>query len=194
MSQYNGPTSGRIRIGADGEVTSKTYTDPPLTADEARAVADFTELSPNAQLREVRRLKWNLAEAERRAGANLERAERSERQVDELTRKIAEFTPEGLVIPASAATILAVAAENGWSTAKMWVDRRENFGDHLFGIRVGRDGGWSFLVKWSVAPGFGRTVSGLARTPDRPQVHTAPSLRVIHDTITANPVRKEGEK
>ena len=35
--KYTGPTSGLIRVGADGEVTSEQFTDAALTRGEEQA-------------------------------------------------------------------------------------------------------------------------------------------------------------
>lgn len=60
---YTGPTSGRITVGGDGSVNRERFYDRPLTREEREAVKWFTDLSPNEQLREVRRLKFDLESA-----------------------------------------------------------------------------------------------------------------------------------
>jgi hypothetical protein len=192
---YTGPTSGRITVRPDGEISKETFTDPPLTAEEGRAVAWFSVLPPHAQLREVRILKWNLEEAQRGRDEALLRARRAERLVEEMKLKLSEFTPDGYSVPGGASILIQLAESSGWQTARAWRDRSDSFGDHLFTVLINRTGpagepelSWEYKLSWSCTPTSGRFSSGTARTPDNPQWRDAPSLANIRRTIAENPV------
>lgn len=194
---YKGPTSGRITIGAEGIVKRQTFTaetDPPLDKDGLKAVKWFTDLGPNAQLHEVRRLKWNLEEAQRSRDAWHRSARESDAKVLRLEAKLATFTPDGYRLPLAAEKLLAHAKAHGWMTGRAWTTYDEPFdgakpyaslrvelgnGDHLFQLR------------WACEPdGSGRLAgSGLARSDGKPW-HDAPSLVKIKGIITDNPVIK----
>jgi hypothetical protein len=195
MPKYKGPTSGRIRIGSDGEVTKESFTDQPLSAAESRDTAWFRELSPIAQFREARRLKWNLEEAERGLKAALNRARSAESEVGRLEQKLASFTPDGYTLPGSASVLVTWAEAHGWKTGRAWRDRTDGFGDHLLRVRIGRsaDTGlrWDYDLSWSCTPTSGRFTGGIFRTPERFQWADAPSLTEIRRVIADNPVKAE---
>lgn len=197
MSPYTGPTSGRITVRPNGEVTRESFTDPPLTAEEGRAVKWFTDLSPNEQLREVRRLKWNLAEAERGRDAMAQGAREAHERIEELERRLAEFTPDGYSVPGSVSVLIQFAEQSGWQTARSWMERPNGFNDYLLTVLVGRSGPtgepglrWDFKLSWSCTPFSGRLVSGICRTPERPRWADAPSLTEVRRTIGANRVER----
>lgn len=193
MQPYTGPTSGRVTVGADGEVTRESFTDPPLTTEEARAVKWFTDLSPNAQLREVRRLKWNLDESQRNRSREEEYARQADLRIKKLERRLAEFTPNGYSVPGSANAMITFAESCGWQTARSWMERKEGFNDYLFTALIGRTGPtnkpelrWDFKLSWSCTPNSGRLVSGISRTPEHPQWRDAPPLSEIRRVISTN--------
>jgi hypothetical protein len=174
-------------------VTRKSFTDPPLTAEEGQAVKWFTDLSPNEQLREVRRLKWNLAEAERGRNRVEQYTREADLRIEKLERRLAEFAPDGYSIPGSANVTIQFAESCGWQTARSWVERPDGFNDYLFTVLIGRSGPteepglrWDYKLSWSCTPDSGRLLSGLCRTPEHPQWRDAPSLSEIRRVISAN--------
>jgi hypothetical protein len=188
MSSYTGPTSGRITIGGDGSVTRESFDDPMLSREEEQAVAWFTALSPNARLREVRRLKWNADERLRELETLKAASRRDDTEITRLRGQLAARRPDGFELPKSAADLLAHAEAHGWKTARAWIVRTEDEGGGA-GLRiiVGQ-GPWQFKLSWSCDPGgAGRMVrSGLARGPRR-DWHDAPPLVRIKQIITENP-------
>lgn len=120
LEGYTGPTSGRITLGGGGEVKRERFYDDPLTAEERRAVEWFTALSPHEQLREVRRLKWNLDEARKGREAALDRARAAEAENARLAAERDARRPEGFELPRAAGELLSLAALHGWRTARAW--------------------------------------------------------------------------
>lgn len=200
--KYTGPTSGRITVGAGGVTRRETFTDPPLTAEETAAVAWFTALSPNEQLREVRRMKWNLDVAQSKA-TSWERVAGEERQrADRAERELSKYPPDGYAAPAIVTTLLTAAKAAGWQTGHAWsllteraddgTDAETVIGARL-SIAVGH-GMWVYRLAWTVDPGGKRarlSRGGLAKTPERRTWHDAPSvskiMRVIEDHPSTDP-------
>lgn len=186
MSNYTGPTSGRITIGSEGIISRETFTretDPPLTKDERAATEWFEALGPNEQRREVRRLKWN--EAVQRAEAETWKrvAAESNDKIVELEHKLAQITPEGYKIPKAAADLLSFAKVSGWQTGRAWAEHDDMDGPwYRLAIRV--QGSWTFDLAWAVFPdGSGHMIrSGLARE-GMGQWRDAPSLVKIKKII-----------
>lgn len=184
LEGYTGPTSGRITVGGDGPARVERFCDEPLSADETRAVAWFTALSPNEQLREVRRMKWNLAEAERGQEAALRRAREAEAENDRLAARLAARRPDGYELPRAAAELLELAGDHGWKTARAW-QLSEDGQTALLGVLIGRSG-WIFDLSWSVpVNGNGRGAmvrTGIARRPGTGW-RDAPPLRRIKEIL-----------
>lgn len=182
---YTGPTSGRITVGGDGTVKRERFHDRPLTREEAEAVKWFTDLPPHEQLREVRRLKFNL-------GAVTEDRDRwrsAAREADTLNGRLTAERdarrPDGYELPRSAAALLVAASEHGWETARGWYP--DETGEHArLAVRIGR-GGWVFKLNWAVprdGNGAGsRNRSGLVYRPGRGW-QDAPSFTEIHRLLT----------
>lgn len=188
LEGYTGPTSGRITLGPEGVIRRETFTDRPLSREETEAVAWFTELSPLAQLREVRRLKWNLDEAIQGREAALNRAREAEAEIDHLRARLAQYTPDGYVFPAAAASLLEYAREHGWKTAHAWQMREPEYdGDpgHAWLVIRLAHGSYAYRLTWTCDPGGGGRMfgSGIARAPRR-DWHDAPSLKKIKEIIT----------
>lgn len=185
---YTGPTSGRITVGGDGEVVRERFTDPPLTRDEAEAVAWFTALSPNEQLREVRRMRWNLDEARKDVAVWRGLAGRMDRENGRLTAERDARRPDGYELPRAAAEILSLAVSQGWGTVRRWTVAEDGTYARL-DIGITRRG-HVFKLAWSVpSGGNGRGSlirSGLVRKPDR-DWHDAPSLKQIRVLLMADP-------
>lgn len=190
-SGYTGPTSGRITISGDGEVTREQFHDRPLSADELRGAAEFLAMSPNEQAREYRRLKWNEDVYRREAEAWKRTAREQDKKILQLRFRLAQYAPDGYTLPPAAADLVAHAKDHGWATRCLW-SVPENEDDHRgvsVEVSVGTDTGWLFKINWGCETnGTGcRTRAGLARAPRR-DWYDAPSLKKIKETITANPV------
>lgn len=191
---YTGPTSGRITISGNGDVTKVHFTDKPLTRDEADAVAWFTAMSPNAQLREVRILKWNFSQATQDRDRWKAIAQRLDAEGEELRTKLATYAPDGFTLPRAAADLLEHAAAYGWLTGRWW-DIAEDGIDGSVRVILGTpDRTREYKLRWSVLAGgrgAGSLVgsSGLARLPRRPW-HDAPSLKKIREDIAAHPTER----
>jgi len=196
LEGYTGPTSGRITIGGDGTVTNReTFTDKPLTREEQDAVAWFTALSPNEQLREVRRLKWNMNAARQDRDEWKRIAQRQRGELATLERKLAAYPPEGYTLPATAADLLALAKTAGWTTAVQWTRLADLHEDGIEAdgatVEIGlRHGLWRYRLRWHCdyqGPGARMTRGGLAQTPDYRAWHDAPSVKKIRQVIENHP-------
>jgi hypothetical protein len=190
VTEYTGPTSGRITIGADGDVTKVHFTDKPLSKDEADAVRWFTVMSPNAQLREVRIMKWNLSVASRDRDNWKATAQRLEAELAKVKAELATHAPDGFTLPRAAADLLEHAAAYGWLTGRSW-DIAEDGIDGSVSVALGHpDRTREYRLRWAVQAG-GRGAgslsgSGLARLP-RQGWRDAPSLKKIKDDMKAHP-------
>ena len=189
-SGYTGPTSGRITVGGGGDnVTTERFYDEPLNAQERAAVEWFTDLSPHAQLRKVREMKWNLDVARKDAETWKEIAQREDRRADALVRELAAYAPDGFTLSVRAVELLDLAKEAGWETVVVW-ERDMEPGDDSTGVTVAvRHGLTVYRLRWDCTRGGGSrlTRAGLARTTERREWHDAPSLREITRTIRNNP-------
>lgn len=195
LEGYTGPTSGRITIGGDGEITKReTFTDPPLTRDERDAVAWFTELSPNEQLRQVRIMKWNLDEAQKGREQWKGIAEGYRRDLAAAERKLAMYPPEGYALPGIVSDLLGLAKAAGWRTGIAWTHLVDLGGEHspadgaTVEIVLGH-GLWLYRLRWHCDPDGGArmTRGGLAQTPDHRAWHDAPSVKKIRQVIADHP-------
>lgn len=196
LDGYTGPTSGRITIGggSDPTVTHESFTqesDPLLTRDELNATADFRALPPNAQIREVRVMKWNLAERQSKIDSMRDTIRRQDAEIQQLSQELARITPEGYEIPLSASLLIAHAEAHGWKTGRAWTPERtdpeqeeETGAGRRLDVHLG-NGIWTFKLAWGCLPGGGGQMirSGLARGPRRPW-QDAPSLKRIKEIIT----------
>ncbi len=179
-------TGGRVRIKPDGTSEYVRYYDPPLTKEEQAATAWFDDLSPSEQYREVRRMKWNLeqAQADRDDLKRIINEQRAE--LDRVQAKLATHTPHGYVMPKPAADLLELAKEHGWKTGLAWTLEDDGLSAAL---RVAiRRAGSDFELRWECEPGGrGRMPRpGLARAPRRGWFD-APSLKKIREVITSAP-------
>lgn len=188
LEGYTGPTSGRIHIGGDGEVTRERFTDPPLTRYELDAVEWFTALSPNEQLREVRRLKWNADEHARLAEAYKRVSQEQRTKIARLTAERDARRPDGYELPRSAAHLLTQAERHGWRTVRGWYPDEDGAHAQLK-IRLGyaaEDGRWEFQLAWAVprdgAGAGSRVRSGIYRAPGQ-DWRDAPSFTRIHHLL-----------
>lgn len=188
LEGYTGPTSGRITIGGSGETKRERFYDKPLTAEERKAVEWFTALSPHEQLREVRRLKWNLEEVQRDGDVWREVARRQDRENARLEAERDARRPDGYELPRAVAELLAVSAEWGWGTARRWTLGHDGLAARLE-LGIAR-GGWQFKLAWTVpVNGNGRGArdrAGLARRPGR-DWYDAPSLKEIRRLLMTDP-------
>lgn len=173
---------------AEREPVVERFTDPPLNNQERKAVEWFTDLSPNEQLREVRTMKWNLAEMKRQRDAWKAAAESLEAENARLRAGQDARRPDGYELPRAARELLAVAAEWGWGTSRRWILDDDGPAARLE-IGIAR-GDRQFKLTWVVpVDGNGQGVrerAGLARFPGR-DWHNAPSLKKIRLLLMADP-------
>lgn len=182
LNGYDGPTSGRITVGGGKGPEIERFFDPPLNRDERNALADWLALSPNAQAREVRVLRWNLAEMTSQRDALRNTVREQDRELLALRAELATHTPEGFQLPPAAADLLAHATAHGWQTAKAWIKSEDPEAARLeVAVRHGR---YMFQLIWSCQLGGGGHMirRGLARAPMR-DWHDAPSLIKIKKII-----------
>ncbi len=184
---YKGPTSGRITVGPEGVTNQERFYDKPLTREEQDAAVEFLALSPSEQVREYRRLKWNLDVLRKNEIQSDEIIYRQNRELLELRTKLAAYTPDGYTMPLAAAALLAHAEDHGWRTARAWHVPDPSEDDQVDArLEIGLTNGWkTFRVSWSVdQAGHGRMIrSGLARELQG-SWRDAPSLIKIKNIIT----------
>lgn len=178
------PTSGKAVINAGGSSGWIRFYDEPLTKDEEAAVAWFTELSPHEQLREVRRLKFNLEQTRSDRDAWKARCRDESARADRMELQCASRRPDGFEFPRAMASLRDHAIANGWDTAVAWfVEGAGAVATLDFHIR---SGGWLFRLRWDVPIDGNGSGSmdrlGLARSPRR-DWHDAPSLKRIREII-----------
>jgi len=172
-------TSGKITISPDGTSTRKSFYDQPLTKDENKAVAWFTEMSPHEQLREVRRMKWNLDVRTKDAETWKRVAGQQAEELAQLRAKLSTYTPEGFSMPPAAEELLSTAAAHGWKNVRSWSSEEDTA---QLRIKIG-NGAWTFELSWAVDKRGARMVRrGLARSPGR-NWYDAPSLKAIKKII-----------
>lgn len=185
---YTGPTSGRIRIGGGQKPVVERFTDPPLTREESDAVAWFRALSPHEQLREVRRMKWNLDEAVRTRDVWRNVAGRHDQEIARLEAERDARRPDGYELPRAAGELLSLARRQGWGTARRWTLSEDGLAARLE-IGISRKG-HAFKLGWVVpVDGNGRGSrdrAGLACSPGR-DWQDAPSLKKIRLLLMADP-------
>lgn len=185
LEGYTGPTSGRITLDADGTPGWERFYDKLLTSDELNATTEFRALSPNEQVREYRRMKWNEAvfRAESEEGKKFIQEQHAE--IERLRARLVRYAPDGYDLPAPAAYLIRYAGEHGWQTDRVWNDTE----DGLVSVEIGvTSAGRMYRLRWFCDPGgTGRMArSGLARLPGR-DWHDAPSLKKIKEDIAAHP-------
>lgn len=152
-------TGSRRVISADGTVSVEKFYDKPLTKDEQAATQWFHDLSPNEQYREVRRMKWNLDQAQRDAEAWKKIAQRQDAELDQLRAKLATYTPEGFTVPKAAAELLALAEAHGWETRRAWSVREDDQMVASLNVAL-RSKDWTFKLRWGVDAGAGGRLAG----------------------------------
>ena len=186
---YKGPVSGGFTTGPDGESVYRSYTqeeDPVLTRDELSATRWFRDLPPNEQIREVRRLKWNLAEARKSADGYAGIVKGQDAEIDDLRRQLAERRPDGYELPRAAADLIDFATAHGWKIAKLWYLDEDGDGASVkIGVaHTNESGQFLFKLTWSCSPSgtarLGRY--NLCRTPGL-DWYQAPSLVKIKEMI-----------
>lgn len=191
------PLSGVKRVlHPDGTVDRVEFHDRPQTADEARALAKYRDLSPLELMRRLHTAEWNadVAQSERDQWKAI--ARRTETELAQAERRLAAITPDGWELPKAVQELLTHAERHGWRSARAWTARGAD--EMLLKIVIGRDTlpsdapsrgtQWRFELTWSCVPGSARRAgTGLARTPDRPQWHDAPSVRKICALISDHP-------
>lgn len=182
---YTGPTSGRITVGGDGSVNRERFYDRPLTREEQEAVKWFTDLSPNEQLREVQRMKFNLESIRRDRDTWKAAARQADAENRRLTAERDARRPDGYELPRSASQLLLTAREHGWGTAVGWYPDED--GQHARLAVLIRRGGWAFKLAWAVprdGNGAGsRNRAGLFSCPGRGW-SDAPSFKEITRLLT----------
>lgn len=186
LDGYDGPTSGRITVGGEGPAVVERFFDPPLTKDELAATADFRALSPNEQIREVRRLRFNLAMATSKVDALRNTVREQDAELMRVRAELATHTPDGYQLPPAAADLLAHATAHGWRTARAWIKSESEPGTARLEIALARER-YGFQLTWHCTQGGGGRMirRGLARWPRR-DWHDAPSLIKIKKIIEEN--------
>ncbi|TLQ39443.1 hypothetical protein [Streptomyces marianii] len=180
----------------DGTVDRVEFHDRPQTADEVRAFAKYRDLSPLELMRRLRTAEWNAEVAQTERDQWKATARRTQTDLAQAERRLAAITPGGWEIPKAVQELLAHAESHGWRSARAWTPRGAD--EMLLKIVIGRDTHlcdppargtqWRFELTWSCVPGSARRAgAGLARTPDRPQWHDAPSVRRIRALISEHP-------
>ena len=187
LEGYTGPTSGRITIRGDEVISRESFHDAPLTRDELNATADFRAMSPNEQIREVRRLKWNEAHWRGEAENLKQTVQRLDDELAKVGGKLATYPPEGYTLPRAAAELIEHAKAHGWSTGRAWRINDDLDGATVQVLVTSSDSTRLYKLSWSCDPGgAGRmTHSGLARLPLRGW-RDAPSLKKIREDIAAH--------
>lgn len=189
-------TGVRRLIRPDGTIERTEFRDQPPSVDETVAFAKYRDLSPLELLRRLRTAEWNLdvARADRETWRTA--AQRLEQELAHAERKLAAITPDGWKLPRAVEELLACAQAQGWRSACAWTARGAE--EMLLTIRIGRrttpqdpparGSCWEYQLAWSCVVGSARRNGrGIARTPDRPQWHDAPSLRTVRDVMNAHP-------
>ncbi|MGW6789976.1 hypothetical protein [Streptomyces chartreusis] len=123
------------------------------------------------------------------------------REIQRRLTEIAAIPPDGYALPSLAAGLLEFAKAHGWVTAVQWTPPGYG-GEPFVNVEVGRKLGeaeaanhrsdtFHFQLTWhsrDCEPGklkkFGRI---LAKTPDNPQWHDAPSVKRVREIIHASP-------
>ena len=185
MSENRIPTGGRAVLKPDGTSEYVRFYDKPLSRDEETAVAWFTELSPFEQLREVRKLKWNLDQSREDTKTWKDSAHQSRLENARLTAERNARRPDGYELPRAASQLLDHAEVHGWQMTKGWYPDEDGAYARLT-VLLGK-GGWTFRLSWTVpvnGNGAGAlTRTGLARAPRRGW-YDAPPLKRIREIIT----------
>ncbi len=145
--------------------------------------------------------KHGIVAAARKTGDASPEQKQRHREIQRRLAEIVAVPPEGYALPKIAADLTEFATERGWKTLVQWTEPGYS-GEPSVTVEVGRKltpreaaqhrtDTFHFKLTWhsrDCEPGrvkkFG---SGLAKTPDRPQWHDAPSVRKIRETIAAHP-------
>jgi hypothetical protein len=123
------------------------------------------------------------------------------REIQKRLAEIAAIPPDGYELPKLAVDLMEFAEERGWKARAQWTALGYD-GEPYVTVEVGRMLGeaeaakhrgstFHYQITWhsrDCEPGKVRKFgAGLAKTPDHPQWHDAPSVRKIRETIAANP-------
>lgn len=190
LEGYTGPTSGRITIGGGKPAKVERFYDKPLTEDERNATSDFRALSPNEQIREVRRLRWNLNEAQNQAKASEQIIREQDAEINRLRAELATHTPHGgYAFPPAARDLIDTAQAHGWKTAHAWTRVGPSQGDDCteeyarLEVKIGKDKR-TYQYTWLCWPNGRGSLSGtgLAWAPYKGWYH-APSLTAVKALI-----------
>ncbi|MFC5911484.1 hypothetical protein [Streptacidiphilus monticola] len=114
------------------------------------------------------------------------------------TQPVPTTPPDGYTIPPQVARLVEHARTHGWRTLLQWDTESAEvpFLTVQVGRRAGADDGpgpyWWYRLTWhnrDLPHGRLRLFrSGIAHTPTQPKAHDAPSIRAIHEVITAHPL------
>lgn len=193
------PISGVSRVlGADGVTTRREFRDAPQTPDEKKVFAKYDGLSPLEILRRLHVAEFNADVRGSERDQWKASVRRLEQELATARRKLATYPPDGYAVPGIVADLLAHAEAHGWRYVVSW-SLPEGGGARL-AMEIGRnivpaDGPargtrWRYRLAWGLPePGLASRIrAGLAKTPDSPQWHDAPSVKAIREVIAANPV------
>ncbi|MFG2210930.1 hypothetical protein [Streptomyces sp. NPDC048638] len=187
-------------IHPDGTVDRVEFHDRPQTADETRVFAKYRDLSELELMRQLRTAEWNANVARSERDQWKASAQRLQVELAQAERRLAAITPDGWELPKAVRELLDHAEGHGWRSARAWTPRGAD--EMLLKIVIGRDTlpsdapsrgtQWRFELTWSCVAGSARRArAGIARTPDRPRWHDAPSLRKIREVIAGHPYTED---
>ncbi|MGW0312072.1 hypothetical protein [Streptomyces flavidovirens] len=137
--------------------------------------------------------------AARKAGAMTPEGSEALRSIGRRLKEIAAIPPQGYALPKAIEDLVAHAETHGWVSLIQWPAPGDE-GKPFVTVQVGRKttdaesrgDAWHYQLTWhsrDCAPGkVKRFGSGLAKTPDAPQWHNAPSMKAIRAVIEQHPV------
>lgn len=174
----------------------------PLTDAYAEALG-APPCTPETPAAEYRRLYADHMTLRRLGGARTARQTARLALLDARLRAITATPPDGYALPAAAVQLIAHARAHGWQAEAYWAPPDDDGeGDPFVRVQVGRvmapgeladarGNTWRYEAVWhsrGCPPGrlrlFGRM---LARTPQHPATHDAPSVRAVREAIAAHP-------
>lgn len=203
MTEQHPVSGGSFVLGPDGVSKRVTFRDRPQTANEKTAFAKYAELSPLEILRRLHAAEFNASVREEERDQWKRAAREADTKLAAAERKLATYPPDGYAVPKVVADLLTHAEAHGWRYVLSW-SSPEGDGARL-AMEIGRDTvpadgptrgtKWRYQLAWGLPePGLASRIrAGLAKTPDRPQWHDAPSLKKIREVIAANPMPEARE-